>query len=264
MKQHIVAGNWKMHTNRSEASDLATGIRNGVAARRLPASMDIVVCPPFVWIEHVISSLNGGAGAPDARASRIACGAQDCHHESKGAYTGDISAPMIAELGCSYVIVGHSERRQYHGETNEHIAQKVLAALGAGLRPIVCVGETAEERTAGRTADVVGRQIDQITAGAGATAIGASVIAYEPLWAIGTGVAASPEQAQEVHAMIRSRLLQLGASTTPILYGGSVNASNAATFFACPDIDGALVGGASLSADSFMSIIDAACAAWPE
>lgn len=264
MKQRIVAGNWKMHTNRSEALELVMGILDGVGSRTLPKSLDIVVCPPFVWIEHIISSLNGGTAPQRTSSSPIVCGAQDCHHELKGAYTGDISAPMIADLGCRYVIVGHSERRQHHGETNERIAQKVVAAREAGLRPIVCVGETAQERAEGRTADVVGQQIDAILAGAGSAVMNESVVAYEPLWAIGTGVAASPEQAQEVHAMIRARLNQHGAPATALLYGGSVNASNAASFFACPDVDGALVGGASLAADTFLSIINAACAAWSE
>lgn len=263
MKQHVVAGNWKMNTSRSEAEELVDAIRNGVSADLLSSSLDVVIFPPFVWLEQTIGSLNTNHG-PMPGKSPIICGAQDCHHEIRGAFTGDVSAAMIADTGCSYVIVGHSERRQYHGETNAVVARKIAAAVSAGLRPIVCVGESAEERAAGCTAAVVTRQIDEIIDGVGAEAIRASVVAYEPLWAIGTGIAASPEQAQEAHAVIRARLSAHGAPATPILYGGSVNALNASAYFACQDIDGALVGGASLSADTFLSIIDAASAAWAD
>ncbi len=264
MKQHVVAGNWKMNTSRTEAVDLVDAIRGGVSARSLPSSLDVVICPPFVWLEQTVGTLNSDRGTPMPGRSPIACGAQDCHHEINGAFTGDVSAAMIADIGCSYVIVGHSERRQYHGETNAVVARKIAAAVNAGLRAIVCVGETAQERAEGSTVAVVTRQIDEIIDGAGAEAIRASVVAYEPLWAIGTGVAASPEQAQEVHAVIRARLSAHGTPATPILYGGSVNASNAVEYFACHDIDGALVGGASLSAGTFLSVIDAACTAWAD
>lgn len=258
MKQRIVAGNWKMHTRRIEASELVEGVLQHVAQRELPTNLDIVVCPPFVWIDLAVAALRGMQGVR----SSVHCGAQDCHEEISGAYTGDVSAQMIADSGCDYVIVGHSERRQYHGETNARVAHKIRAALEAHIRPIACVGESADERTAGRTVDVVTQQINDLVDGAGVDALNATVIAYEPLWAIGTGVAASPEQAQEVHHMIRSRLTALGAPSTPILYGGSVNASNAAAYFQCTDIDGALVGGASLNVQAFTSIIDAAISSW--
>jgi triosephosphate isomerase len=171
---------------------------------------------------------------------------------------------MLFDAGCRDVIVGHSERRQFHGETNDLIARKVTAALAAGLRPIICIGESSDERARGCTADVITTHIDELATCAGAAALDASVIAYEPLWAIGTGVAASTTQAQEVHALIKSRLTTHGSPNTPILYGGSVNASNAADYFGCPEIDGALVGGASLRCAEFLAIIDAACAAWSE
>lgn len=260
MKQRIVAGNWKMHTRRGEASDLVAGILHHVGQLTLPDSLDVVVCPPFVWIEQTVAALHGAR----SMCPSVHCGAQDCHEEISGAYTGDVSAQMIADIGCDYVIVGHSERRQYYGESNSRVARKLRAALAAGLRPIVCVGESADERTSGRTVDVVTQQINELVDGAGADALNASVIAYEPLWAIGTGVAASPEQAQEVHHTIRVRLTELSAPSTPILYGGSVNALNASAYFQCADIDGALVGGASLNADVFVSIVSAAVAAWNE
>jgi triosephosphate isomerase len=262
MKQRVVAGNWKMNTLMHEAWRLVEEIQQDVDARSIPSNIDIVVCPPFPWISDTVVRLSGNRGA--AEPSVIRCGAQDCHHEASGAFTGDVSASMLVDIGCRDVIVGHSERRQYHGETNELIARKITAALRAGLRPIVCIGESLDERALGRTAEVVSTQIDQLVAHAGADALSASVVAYEPLWAIGTGVAATTDQAQEVHALIRSRLSTHGAPDTPILYGGSVNATNAADYFACPEIDGALVGGASLSSTTFLAIISAACAAWAE
>ncbi len=258
MKQRIVAGNWKMHTRRAEALELVAGILQRVGTHPLPDNVDIVVCPPFPWIEQTVAALHGARSVCPS----VHCGAQDCHEQMSGAYTGDVSAQMIADLGCDYVIVGHSERRQYHGDTNARVARKLSAALAVGVRPIACVGESADERTSGRTVDVVTQQINELVEGAGADALNASVIAYEPLWAIGTGVAASPEQAQEVHHTIRARLAVLGAPSTPILYGGSVNASNASAYFQCADIDGALVGGASLNAEAFVAIINAAAAAW--
>jgi triosephosphate isomerase len=265
MKQRIVAGNWKMNTLMHEASRLVEEIQQDVDARVIPSHIDIVVCPPFPWISDTVVRLTGNHTVYGSREpSVIRCGAQDCHHEVSGAFTGDVSAPMLVDIGCRDVIVGHSERRQFHGETNELIARKIIAALRAGLRPIVCIGEASDERALGRTTEVVSAQIDELVAHASAEALNASVVAYEPLWAIGTGIAATTDQAQEVHALIRSRLTAHGAPDTPILYGGSVNATNAADYFACPEIDGALVGGAALSSTTFLAIINAACTAWSE
>lgn len=265
MKQRIIAGNWKMNTLMHDAANLVDEIQHVVDSRSIPANVDIVLCPPFVWINDVVVRLTGNRGLHGSKEpSVIRCGAQDCHHEISGAFTGDVSARMLFDIGCRDVIVGHSERRQFHGETNELIGRKITAAIAAGLRPIVCIGESSEERSSGRTAEVISLQIDELVTHAGVAALDASVIAYEPLWAIGTGVAATTEQAQEVHAHIRSRLTQQGSPNTPIIYGGSVTAANAAAYFACPEIDGALVGGASLTSAAFLAIVDAACSAWNE
>jgi triosephosphate isomerase len=264
MKQRIIAGNWKMNTRRSEAMLLIESIRHGVDARHIPSSIDVVICPPFLWLVNAIESCIGYPAIHHSSQSTVRCGAQDCHHEASGAFTGDVSAQMLADIGCADVIVGHSERRLYHGETNALIARKIHAAIAAGLRPIVCVGESAHDREHGATRAVITQQLDELVTGAGSAAMNSCVIAYEPLWAIGTGVAASPEQAQDVHALIRETLTAIGAATTPLLYGGSVTAQNAPSLFACRDIDGALIGGASLSAESFLTIIDAAVTAWAE
>jgi triosephosphate isomerase len=247
MTAPLIVGNWKMHTTSAEASALASSIVQQSSAA-MQDGVGIVLCPPFLAIPAVRAALNG---------TSIGLGAQDCHHMSHGAYTGDVSAPMLADAGCTHVIVGHSERRRYHGETDHLIAQKVTAAIMAGLTPIVCIGETQGEREAGTTMDVVDRQLTTVIDEAGADAVRRSVIAYEPVWAIGTGLAATPEQAQEVHAAIRAICITKEC-VVPILYGGSVNDANAATLFACADIDGALVGGASLQAASFVRIIEAA------
>lgn len=264
MKQRIIAGNWKMNTRRSEALLLIESIRHGVEVREIPSCIDVVVCPPFLWIADAIETLTDNRDSHQLLISTVRCGAQDCHHELSGAYTGDVSAQMLADIGCTDVIVGHSERRQHHGETNALIARKILAAQTAGLRPIVCVGESARDREQGATRSVVTQQLEELVAGAGAAAMNSCIVAYEPLWAIGTGVAATPEQAQEVHAFIREQLTAVGAAATPLLYGGSVTVQSASSLFACPDIDGALIGGASLSADSFLTIIDTAVSAWAE
>lgn len=213
---------------------------------------DVVLCPPYVYLQQVAALCDG---------SRVQVGAQDCSHMEKGAYTGEVAAPMIADLGCRWVIIGHSERRQYHRETSQLIAAKVAAATAAGLTPIVCVGETQEQRESGEAEAVV---LDQLE---GALAdqpdLAGLVVAYEPVWAIGTGITATPDEAQEMHAFIRLRLARLveSAKDTRILYGGSVKAANAAELFAHPDVDGALVGGASLDAGEFTAIIQAAAKA---
>ena len=262
MKKRIIAGNWKMNTRRSEALLLLASICHGVDAREIPSSIDVVIFPPFLWIENAIAASTEHRASNRSLEFAVRCGAQDCHHELSGAFTGDVSAQMLADIGCSDVIVGHSERRQYHGETNALIARKIVAALTVGLRPIVCVGESAHDRELGATRTVIAQQLEEITAVIGAQAMSSCIVAYEPRWAIGSGVAASPKQAQEVHAFIREQLTSAGVSAATLLYGGSVTPHNAPALFACPDIDGALIGGASLSADSFISIIDAAVTAW--
>lgn len=249
MRSRYVIGNWKMHTLPSEAEVLAREIVEHASVP--PASeggIGVVLCPPFTSLNSVIHTLNGSA---------ISVGAQDCHHLAQGAYTGDVSAQALLELGCSYVILGHSERRRYHLETDIQIGQKIAGATEAGLCPIVCVGETAEQRNADLTFRVVESQVTAITHAAGVDAMNGCIVAYEPIWAIGTGVSATANQAQEVHAFVRSHLLSLGVIDISILYGGSVTSSNASELFASADIDGALVGGASLLASSFVSIVEA-------
>ncbi len=249
MRSKLVAGNWKMYKTAAEGAVLATAIRNGL--RRKPG-VEVAVCPPFTALTAVAQAL---AGSP------IALGAQNLHPEAEGAHTGEISAVMLKEHGCVYVIVGHSERRRECGETDALVNAKALAALKAGLIPIVCVGETREEREAGRTEAVLTEQIRGSLAGLGDRLEGL-VIAYEPVWAIGTGLTATPQQAQEAHAHIRRLLAAMGgrdaAARTRILYGGSVKPDNAADLFSQPDIDGGLIGGASLKADSFLAIVHSA------
>jgi triosephosphate isomerase len=250
MRRKFIAGNWKMNTARAEGVALAAAIAAKVGAS---SGADVAVCPPSVYLEAVGNAIKGSA---------VALGAQDCYYEAKGAFTGEISPAMVKDIGCKYVILGHSERRQIFHESNQDVNRKVVAALGAGLLPIVCVGETLEQRQAGQTAAVVREQLEGSLAGVTAEQMGKVVIAYEPVWAIGTGVVATPEQAEEIHADLR-RLLETRynpqvASATRIQYGGSVNAENAATLLAQPNIDGALVGGASLKADGFLAIVHAA------
>lgn len=243
----ILAGNWKMHKNRSEAADLANALAAGVGTY---PNAEVVLCPVYTSLDSVAQAIRG---------TRIKLGAQNCHFEDTGAFTGEISVPMLKEIGCEYVIIGHSERRQYFGETDELINRKAQAIYKHGLTPIICVGETLEEREANRTSDVVSTQVRGCLRALPADKVAISVIAYEPVWAIGTGKTASKEQAQEVHALIRGLLAELYskdvAEKVRIQYGGSVKPQNVRELMEQPDIDGALVGGASLDADSFSSIV---------
>ncbi|TBR39599.1 MULTISPECIES: triose-phosphate isomerase [Dyella] len=248
MRRKLVAGNWKMHGSRSMAQALVVEI---VAGK--PADVDVAVFPPFPYI----------AGLSDAHASSgVAIGGQDVsEHEGQGAYTGEVSAAMLADVGAQWALVGHSERRQYHGESDELVARKFAAARAGGLTPILCLGETLEQREAGETEQVIARQLAAVLAVNGIGSFDTAVIAYEPVWAIGTGRTASPEQAQEVHAFIRSQLAKedaMIARLTRLLYGGSVKAANAAELFAQADVDGGLIGGASLTATDFLAICAAA------
>ena len=213
---------------------------------------DVAVCPPFVYIPQAAELLAG---------SQVAWGAQNCSQHSSGAYTGEVAAPMLKEFGCTYVILGHSERRSIYNESNDEIVQKFIAVKSAGLIPILCVGELLTERAAGKTEAVVAEQLDAVVNVTGIEQFESTVIAYEPVWAIGTGVTATPDQAQDVHAFIRQRLAEKNteiAQNIQILYGGSVKPDNAAELFAKPDIDGGLIGGASLQANSFLGICQAA------
>lgn len=250
MRKKIVAGNWKMNKNHEEAASLARGI---VAEAGGIDGVDVVLCPTFTSLKTVADAISG---------TKTELGAQNMHWEEKGAYTGEISANMLLTLGCKYVILGHSERRSYFGETDEIVARKLRAALTAGLTPIVCVGETKEEREKGITEKVVETQIRGAFGGLKAEEFGSTVVAYEPVWAIGTGLTATTSQAQEVHAFIRGLLKDIFgdavADGTRIQYGGSVKPDNAAEIFGAPDIDGGLIGGASLDAGSFMGIVNAA------
>ncbi|MBK7059509.1 MAG: triose-phosphate isomerase [Rubrivivax sp.] len=245
MRRKLVVGNWKMHGSRPANAELLAALGG---AR--PYGCDVAVCVPYPYLSETASTLAGGD---------IRWGAQDCSAHELGAYTGEVSAPMLAEFGCRYVIVGHSERRALHAESDLLVAQKAQAALAKGITPIVCVGETLVQREGGQTEAVVKRQLAAVIHQL-AHCAGEIVVAYEPVWAIGTGRTASPEQAQDVHRVLRA---QLQAATgnggrMRILYGGSVKADNAATLFAQPDIDGGLIGGASLKAADFIAICRAA------
>ena len=248
MRRPIIAGNWKMNLNRADSIELAQGVVQGDHT----AGVEIVMCPTFVYLDAVSEVLRG---------STVKWGGQDGYHESNGAFTGEISMAMLADLGCQYVILGHSERRHGMGETNAQVNAKMIAALASGITPILCVGELLEERESGQTQTVVESQMDGSLAGLSADQVAQIVIAYEPVWAIGTGKTATPEQAQQVHADLRklvsNRYNAQSAAAVRILYGGSVKPSNAAELLSQPDIDGALVGGASLQADSFLKIIAA-------
>ncbi|HEX9619046.1 MAG TPA: triose-phosphate isomerase [Polyangiaceae bacterium] len=247
-RKPLIAGNWKMNHGGAAGCELAGNVAR---ASKSVSDVEIVVAPPFTALAAVAAELSG---------SSVELAAQDMFPKSSGAYTGAISAPMLLEAGCRWVIIGHSERRQHFGESDAMVAEKVAAAIEAGLRPIACVGETLEEREGYQTLDVVYRQVDAFSQ-ALLQKPGFGVIAYEPVWAIGTGRVAGPEQAQEVHGAIRSRLSRSDAglaSGTRILYGGSVKADNAEGLLRCVDVDGALVGGASLDADGFMKIVEAA------
>jgi len=248
-RRPLVAGNWKMHGSRDQAARLVTGL---LAQDAGAGAAEVLVCPPFVHLADVGRLLAG---------SRIALGAQDVCAEEAGAHTGEISAAMLADVGCRYVIVGHSERRAMYGDEDALVAGKFIAARAHGLVPILCVGETLAEREAHATESVVLRQLDAVLTAAGIGAFGTAVVAYEPVWAIGTGRTATPEQAQQVHALIRARLGGFDATIAAslrVLYGGSVKAGNAALLFSMPDVDGGLIGGASLKADEFGAICAAA------
>jgi triosephosphate isomerase len=245
MRQPLVAGNWKMNGTAASIDVLMAGIKQGLADVKTAA---VVVCPPFVYIAKV---------AELAKGSKIGVGSQDISDQESGAFTGEISGPMLKDTGCQYAIVGHSERRAIYGESDAFTARKFAAARKFGLIPILCVGELLDEREQGITEQVVGRQLDAVIELEGIAALGEAVIAYEPVWAIGTGKTASPQQAQDVHAFIRAKLAKLDkgvADKVQILYGGSVKGSNAAELFGMPDIDGGLIGGASLTADEFLAI----------
>jgi triosephosphate isomerase len=249
LRARLVAGNWKMHGSRADNARLLDAIIAGGAG-----GVDCAVCVPFPYLAEVSSRLSG---------SKFALGAQNVSEFASGAYTGEVSAPMLAEVGCTYALVGHSERRALFGETDEQVAAKFVAAQKSGLVPILCVGETLGEREGSRTEEVVGRQLEAVSKLAGIAALGKAVIAYEPVWAIGTGRTASPAQAQEVHSFLRGRIAAKDKATAAglrILYGGSVKPGNAAEIFAMDDVDGGLIGGASLVAEDFLAICTAAAA----
>jgi triosephosphate isomerase len=255
-RRNIVAGNWKMNLDRVKATELA----QAVAGRHAEAgSVELVLCPPSVYLATVGSDV--GLAANGTSPSGVAVGAQNMHDKASGAFTGEIAPPMLLDIGCRFVILGHSERRTLFGETDATVNTKTKAALAAGLTPIVCVGETLEEREGNRTQAVVTTQINGSLAGLSPSDLEKIVVAYEPVWAIGTGKVATPQQAQEVHALIRGLLASLAspavAAKVRIQYGGSVKPDNAADLAAQPDIDGALVGGASLKADDFLGIAKA-------
>lgn len=246
MRKKLVAGNWKMHGSLQQNAALLEAL---VAAGDQPA--EVVVFPPFPYLAQASGILSGSA---------VALGAQNLSEHAVGAYTGEVSAQMLCDVGCRYVLVGHSERRAYYGETDELVADKFMSAQSMGLVPVLCVGETREEREAGDTAPVVLRQLAAVIAKAGVRALNDAVLAYEPVWAIGTGLTATPGQAQEVHAVIRNYVATLDplvAVGVRVLYGGSVKAQNAQELFAQPDVDGGLVGGASLVANEFLAICQA-------
>lgn len=250
-RRKLVAGNWKMHGSLASSAELALAVSQGVANF---SQIDVLICPVSAHLNSVAASVG----------KTLKLGAQNAHPNDSGAFTGELSMAMLADLGCEFVLVGHSERRQLFSETNAVVADKVEAALQAGVTPILCIGETLEEREAGQLESVIHAQIGEVLARIGIDAFAKLVIAYEPVWAIGTGKTASPEQAQEVHAMIRSRIAdesQAIAEGVQILYGGSVKPDNAADLFSQADIDGGLIGGAALDADSFTAICQAASAA---
>ena len=251
-RRPLIAGNWKMHKTHLEGVQLTQKLAWALSREDTDA-VEVAVCPPFTALRSV-GTLIDGDKLP------IALGAQDCHPEAQGAYTGEVSAPMLVELGVGAAILGHSERRELFAETDEALARKVTVALDAGILPILCVGESESERDAGETEAVLTRQLDADLARVAHARLAEVVIAYEPIWAIGTGRTATPDQAEEALAFIRDVVRQRGAAADQlrILYGGSVKASNAASLLAVPDVGGALVGGASLKADEFLSIARAA------
>lgn len=247
MRQILVAGNWKLNGSTAGNKTLVDGILAGLA----DIKCEVAICPPYPYLSEVSSAISGSA---------VKLGAQNASEQESGAYTGEVSVAMLKEMGCEYVILGHSERRALYNESDELVADKFAAAVSAGLKPMLCLGETLEERESGVTEEVVGRQLQAVLDKVGAAGLGNAVIAYEPVWAIGTGMTASSDQAQAVHAFIRQTLHKLDpgvAEATRILYGGSVKPDNAQELFACPDIDGGLIGGAALSAESFLGICKA-------
>ena len=244
MRKTIVAGNWKMNASKESVNKLVMGILSGMSN----VSSEVVICAPFPYLSQVEALITH---------SQVRLGAQNLNTNMSGAFTGEVSADMIKDFGAQHVIVGHSERRSFYGETNTIVAEKVKAALDSGLIPLFCVGETLEQREAGETESVVAAQINTVADLVGIDAFLNIVVAYEPVWAIGTGVTASPEQAQKAHAFIRQLLANNNydvAQQTPILYGGSMNATNAKELIACADIDGGLIGGASLKPEDFLQI----------
>lgn len=249
MRQPLIAGNWKMNGSRSSNKALLEGIKAGIGEVK---SAEVAVCAPYVYLADVEQEL---AGTP------IVWGAQNLSTEEKGAFTGEIAASMLLDFKCKYVIVGHSERRSLYGEDDDIVTKKFAMAHNAGLKPILCVGETLEEREQGITEEVIARQINAVMNTLGASVLGEGVIAYEPVWAIGTGITATPQQAQDLHAFIRKLIAHQdpgAAELICILYGGSMNAANAAELLAMHDIDGGLIGGASLKSEDFLTICRAA------
>ena len=246
MRRKIVAGNWKLHGSRDFATSLVAGVAKGLPV----PGVDVVVFPPMPYLGDLIEDFEGRP---------LGFGAQDVSANQEGAYTGEVSAAMVADVGARYALCGHSERREYHAESSELVARKFQAASRAGLVPVVCVGERIEDRDAGRTEQVIAAQLAPVldAAGEGAHALENAIVAYEPVWAIGTGRTAAPEQAQEAHAFIRAQVAARNAKIAgllPILYGGSCKPGNAAALFSQPDVDGGLIGGASLVADDFLAI----------
>ncbi len=251
MRQPMVAGNWKMNGARAFTGDLVDAVCAGSGT--VTDAVDVVICPPFPYLCQAVDGIPAH--------SRVAVGGQNLDPHPSGAFTGEVSASMLLDCGCRYVITGHSERRTLFGETSAQVADKTLAALEAGLTPLVCVGETLGQRESGTTEAVIAEQLDAVVDRLGIAACAGIVVAYEPVWAIGTGKTASPEQAQAVHAFIRGRLAESDASVAAavrILYGGSVKPDNAAGLFSNQDIDGGLIGGAALNAADFLSICSAA------
>lgn len=249
MREFLVAGNWKMNGSSEANKALLEGIVAGIPAGH---GFRLLVCPPFPYLADVAATASGSA---------VSVGAQNVSEHEKGAFTGEVSPGMLKDIGCDYVIVGHSERRALYGETSEQVAAKFMAAQAAGLTPILCVGETLEERESGATEQVVGEQLGAVVDAAGIGAFAAAVVAYEPVWAIGTGKTATPEQAQDVHRYIRNMLGARDAGIAEglqLLYGGSMKGENAAGLLSMQDIDGGLIGGASLKADDFLAIAEAA------
>jgi triosephosphate isomerase len=248
MRQTLVAGNWKMNSSSQSIRSLMDGIKQGLSEVK---NAEIAVCPPFVYLQQVKELI---AGTP------IALGAQNVSDQDPGAFTGEIAISMLQDFNCTYIIVGHSERRAIYGESDELVARKFAKVQAVGLTPILCVGELLEEREAGQTEAVVKRQLEAVINLQGVASLEKAVIAYEPVWAIGTGKTASPQQAQDVHAFIRSLIAKQNAGVADkvrIQYGGSVKGSNAAELFAMPDIDGGLIGGAALKAEDFLAICKA-------